>query len=200
MDVCFMVMVVVVVVVFPRVGCVARITHQRCVLHRCWKLYQLSASAACRLHLSLPAADAIRQPQLRIKAWFLSLRNALHRTAIQPALADSIKNKHGSDCLRNAGGMPLAAASSWVNSFFRDVFCRTENACGVVRCVTEWWRPRVRQVHAVEWPAAILDKKLEVVRENKGDVYLETRSFRHKIHCSAATARDKPAAKVTIRH
>ena len=64
----------------------------------------------CRL--SLPAADAIRQPQLRIKAWFLSLRNALHRTAIQPALADLIKNKHGSDCLRNAGGMPLAAASS----------------------------------------------------------------------------------------
>ena len=42
---------------------------------------------------------------------------------------------HGSKCLWNAGGTPLAAASSCVTDcfVFSRLFCPTENACGALR-------------------------------------------------------------------
>ena len=44
--------------------------------------------------------------------------------------ADGIcgKIQHGSNCLRNAGGTPLAAANSCVTDFFRDVYVERKNA------------------------------------------------------------------------
>jgi len=62
-------------------------------------------------------------------AWFPSVHNATQRTEISPACRrDLRKNRqYGSSCVRNAGGTPLAAASSCVTVFFRDVFRRTEN-------------------------------------------------------------------------
>jgi len=46
------------------------------------------------------------------------------------------KIRHGFDCLRNAGGTPLAAASSCVADFFRDVFVERKTLamqCAVLR-------------------------------------------------------------------
>jgi len=53
-------------------------------------------------------------------------RNATHRTAIPPArppaLSDLQKVEHDSNCLRNAGGTPLAAASSCATDIFATFF------------------------------------------------------------------------------
>jgi len=62
---------------------------------------------------------------------------ARHRNSAgaPPALAEKIQ--HGSNCLRNAGGTPLAAAASTcATDFFRDVFIERKTlAVRTVRCV-----------------------------------------------------------------
>ena len=70
-------------------------------------------------------------------AWFLSLRNSTHRTAIPPARRRHSRTfwkiQRGSNCFRNAGGTPLAAASSCVADFFRDAL--VERKTLAMRCV-----------------------------------------------------------------
>ena len=59
---------------------------------------------------------------------------------------------------RNSAGTPLALADLWrcqkihaastcVTDFFRDVFFRTENACGAVRCVVESFHAMMETTH-----------------------------------------------------
>ena len=93
------------------------------------------------------------QPALRvvsiIRQWFRNETHVTHRTAPQfrrQAAGTCKKIQHGSNCLWNAGGTLLAAASSCVTDFSRHIY-RTETLavrCGALRfydiLTYEWWK------------------------------------------------------------